>query len=73
MKYLVRFDYDEEACVWVATSDDVVGLVLEDDSLDRLKMRVGNAIPELLEINGKEKPVQPVRYSAEKELVALYG
>ena len=44
----VCYEYDQEANVWTATSDDIPGLVLEDEDLDRLKERVKEAIPELL-------------------------
>ncbi len=29
MEYTVKLSWDEEAAVWVATSDDIPGLVLE--------------------------------------------
>ena len=49
MNCLVRFLWDPEAEVWVATSKDVPGLVLESGSFDALVERVRFAIPELLE------------------------
>lgn len=52
MKCIVNFEYDDEAGVWTAYSDDAAGLVLEDSSLDALEHRVRLAIPELLEMNG---------------------
>ena len=54
---LVRIDivWDDEARVWIATSPDVKGLVLEDGSLDRLMYRVPEAVPELIELNDQEK------------------
>ena len=54
-EYTVRFLWDAEAGVWVATSDDVPGLVLEDASFDALTARVRDAIPELVELNGMKK------------------
>jgi len=50
-EYKVNFMWDEEAAVWVATSDDVKGLVLEHSSLDVLMERVKLAAPELIELN----------------------
>ena len=47
----VNFEYDNEAKVWIATSDDVTGLVLESESLDKLIEKVLNAAPELIELN----------------------
>ena len=51
MEYKVNFLWDEEASVWVATSEDVPGLILESGSFDALKERVKIAIPELLSLN----------------------
>lgn len=51
MNYLVKMTWDDEAAVWIATSDDVPGLVMESGSLDALIERVRFAIPELLQLN----------------------
>lgn len=51
MNYLVKMTWDDEAAVWIATSDDVPGLVMESGSLDALMERVRFAIPELLQLN----------------------
>jgi predicted RNase H-like HicB family nuclease len=48
-KYSITFTWDDEASVWIATSDDIFGLILEDKSLDNLIRRIQSAIPELLE------------------------
>jgi len=50
-EYRINFAWDDEACVWIATSNDVPGLVLEHGSLDALMERVKIAVPELLEMN----------------------
>jgi len=47
-EYTVTFSWDDEASVWIATSEDVYGLVLEDESFDVLINRVRLAVPELL-------------------------
>ena len=49
---LVKAVWDEEAAVWVATSDDVPGLVTEADSFDRLMQKLKVLIPEMLDENG---------------------
>ena len=51
MNYLVKMTWDDEAAVWIATSDDVPGLVMESGSIDALMERVRFAIPELLQLN----------------------
>jgi predicted RNase H-like HicB family nuclease len=50
-KLLVIAQWDNEAGVWVATSDDIPGLVTEAASLDELLKRVLAVAPELLEDN----------------------
>ena len=51
-EYTVELFWDMEANVWVATSDDVRGLVLEsEESMEVLKERVRLVVPELLELN----------------------
>lgn len=50
-KLVVVAKWDDEAKVWVATSEDVPGLVTEDASLDNLVRRISEVIPELLRDN----------------------
>ena len=50
-KLLVTAQWDDEAKVWVATSQDIPGLVTEAPSLDALLERVLAVAPELLEDN----------------------
>ena len=57
----VQFSWDAEAGVWIATSADAPGLVLEDASFDALASRVRAAIPELAELNRMKKP-EAVRF-----------
>jgi hypothetical protein len=48
--YAIKVTWDDEARVWIATSPDLPGLVLESGSVDALIERVKIAVPELLEI-----------------------
>ena len=48
----VRAEWDEDARVWVATSDDVPGLATEEDNLEALIEKLKILIPELLDANG---------------------
>ncbi len=43
--------WDDEARVWVATSEDVPGLVPEADTMEKLVDKLKVLIPELLEAN----------------------
>ncbi len=44
--------WDAEAGVWVATSDNLPGLVTEADTAERLLEKIKVMIPELIELNG---------------------
>jgi len=48
----IRAEWDDEAQVWVATSDDVPGLATEEKTLEGLIQKLKIMIPELLEANG---------------------
>ncbi|GHV79627.1 hypothetical protein AGMMS49944_14180 [Spirochaetia bacterium] len=50
MEYKVALTWDEEAYVWMATSEDVPGFALESGSLDALIERVKFAVPDLLDL-----------------------
>lgn len=54
MEYVIHLTWDNKARVWVATSDDIPGLVLESGSFDALLERVRFAAPELISLNGAE-------------------
>lgn len=49
--YHVQADWDPEAGVWVATSDDVPGLATEARTVEALAEKLRTMIPELLEAN----------------------
>lgn len=49
----VKAEWDPEAEVWVATSEDVPGLVAEAQDFESLREKVEVLIPELLEANGR--------------------
>ena len=72
MNYTVLFTWDEEANVWVATSSDIKGLVLESESLDTLMNRVKDAVPELLELNS-QKPANVISYVCNRTQTMAYA
>ena len=51
MVYNIKISWDPEAVVWIATSEDIPGLVLECEALDALIERVNLAAPEIIKIN----------------------
>ena len=74
MTYKIRFVWDSDAAVWIATSEDVPGLVLESGSFDALVERVRYAVPELIELNGDKHGNIKLIYITEREdQVAMYG
>ena len=46
MEYIINFTWDNEAGVWIATSEDIPGLDLESGSFDALLERTRFAVPE---------------------------
>ena len=49
--YAVNAVWDPEASVWVATSEDVPGLVAEASSIEELSEKLKILVPELFELN----------------------
>jgi predicted RNase H-like HicB family nuclease len=69
-EYHVTALWDDEAKVWVGTSDDVPGLCVEAGTLEELMQTASELIPELLILNGvlpqgNNGPV-PFRVTAER-------
>ena len=62
---IVKLTWDGEASMWVATSDDVPGLVLESNSYDALIEKVKVAIPELLELNDNTS-IKTIKFISER-------
>ncbi len=71
MSCLVNLLWDQEAAVWVATSEDVPGLALESSSFDALVERVRIAVPELLALNGSKGNVTLTLQSQWQEMLAV--
>jgi hypothetical protein len=55
LRALIRVLWDSDASVWVATSDDVPGLIVEATSFDDVVKVVRELAPELLDLNGISK------------------
>ncbi len=65
MVYQVYADWDPEADVWVATSDDVPGLATEASTIETLTEKLRTMIPELLKANQLVASDQPEAISFE--------
>jgi predicted RNase H-like HicB family nuclease len=48
----VRAVWDDQANVWVATSEDVPGLVAEAETVEALRAKVTVMVEELIHLNG---------------------
>ncbi len=57
--YHIDADWDPEAEVWVATSEDVPGLATGAPTVEALSEKLRTLIPELLEANGLLPGGQP--------------
>lgn len=69
-KLTVKAVWDSEAGVWVATSEDLPGLVTESETREELIEKLNIMIPELLEEEAKEEfsglPELPVTIMSEE-------
>ena len=61
----VYADCYEQAGVWVATSDDVPGLVTESKTFEALLKKLRTLVPELLELNGAMPKSGKASYNVE--------
>ena len=72
--YHVRGEWDADAGVWIATSDDVPGLSCEAATFEELVDTALAPVPDLLAANGVAAPEElaevPVRVAAERRAVA---
>ena len=74
MLYKINFLWDDDSSVWVATSDDIPGLILESGSFDALVEKVKYATIELLELYKKTTDNIKLSYFIKREdVVVNYG
>ena len=71
MELTIKITWDPDACVWIAESEDVPGLVLESGSFDALLERVRFAVPELLSPNQRNTPLTLNFLSERRERLAM--
>jgi hypothetical protein len=69
-EYEILLIWDDEAAKWVAENDDIP-IALESDSLDALIDRVGIAVLELLELNGKNHVNITLNFKMERQTVMV--
>ena len=71
---VVKAEWDSDASVWVAQSDDVPGLVAESASLEKLRPKVLAMISDLIELNKmqvqlSEIPIHIVTHSLDRMFI----
>jgi predicted RNase H-like HicB family nuclease len=59
--FYVHAEWDAEASVWVATSDEVPGLATEAETTEALVQKLKSLIPELLAAND-QLPTEPITF-----------
>lgn len=69
--YSITAFWDEESRVWVATSDDIPGLVTEADTVEALTAKLKVIIPELLECSGITAASIPFHLHTHRHDIAL--
>jgi predicted RNase H-like HicB family nuclease len=63
--------WDEDASVWVATSEDVPGLVAEAATVEDLSTQLQDLVPQLLRLNfGEQKLHLPFELLARRVSIA---
>jgi hypothetical protein len=60
--------WDDQARVWIATSNDVPGLVVEADTWPTMIEEVKLVLPELLELSGSPTDNLALTFRAEEHL-----
>ena len=64
----IQARWDDEASVWLATSEDVPGLVVEADTWPAMINEVQLVLPELLELSGQSHDKLSLTFKAEEHL-----
>lgn len=64
----IQARWDGDASVWIATSDDVPGLVVEADSWPSMIEEVRLILPDLMDASGRSKEHLSLTFRAEEHL-----
>lgn len=64
----IQARWDDEASIWLATSHDVPGLVVEADTWPAMISEVRLVLPELLELAGQKADKLSLTFKAEEHL-----
>jgi hypothetical protein len=64
----IQARWDGEASVWIATSEDVPGLVVEADSWPQMIEEVRLVLPDLMQLSGRSHENLSLTFKAEEHL-----
>jgi hypothetical protein len=64
----IQARWDGEASVWIATSNDVPGLVVEADTWPAMIEEVRLVLPDLMELSGQGEEDLSLTFKAEEHL-----
>lgn len=56
----VRAEWDDDAKVWVATSNDISGLAVEAATIEEIREKVTAAVCDLVELNGVQSDLPEI-------------
>ena len=73
MKCTINATWDSDAAVYIATSENIPGLVLESGSFDALIEKVRVAVPELLQLNNNKADVIDLTFLSERHCLVSNG
>lgn len=73
MKCIINVTWDSDAAVYIATSENVPGLVLESGSFDALIEKVRIAVPELLKLNNSKADIIDLTFLSERHCLVSNG
>jgi hypothetical protein len=73
MKCIINVTWDSDAAVYIATSENIPGLVLESGSFDALIEKVRVAVPELLQLNNNKAEVIDLTFLSERHCLVSNG
>jgi hypothetical protein len=65
---MIEARWDPEANVWIATSPDIAGLVVEADTWRTMIEEVRLVLPDLLELSGQSRDDLSLTFRAEEHL-----
>jgi hypothetical protein len=70
LSIVIHATWDEDASVWVATSTDIDGLIVEADTMEALEPKVKAALADLIELNGISSPLKEIPFSIIAEQIS---